>query len=395
VTPIRLTAVLTHPIQYYSAWFRFIAAQVPELSLAVVHAVEPTAEQQGVGFERAFTWDTPLLEGFESVTVRSSRPAERVDTKHFWSLDVPEVAKAVERTHPDVALVTGWYSVTLIRALRACRRLGIPVLYRGDSHLLSGPAGWRRPLWSVKTWLLLRQFDGYLSPGKRVSEYLDRFGVAAERIFQVPHGVDNDFFATCAARYRTPAAREKARREWGITADEFVPLFVGKLTRSKRPLNVARAVARLQDKATFLVVGTGSEQADLEAEARRLNVNMKLVGFLNQTELGRAYAVADCLTLPSDFPETWGLVVNEALATGLPVVVSDAVGCAPDLVVNGETGYVYPLDDIQALAARLDAVRRRKAEGHDWGPACRALIARYSYPQMSSGLLRACRAMVH
>jgi glycosyltransferase involved in cell wall biosynthesis len=111
--------------------------------------------------------------------------------------------------------------------------------------------------------------------------------------------------------------------------------------------------------------------------------------------LGRAYAVADCLTLPSDFPETWGLVVNEALATGLPVVVSDAVGCAPDLVVNGETGYLYPLDNIEALAARLDTVRRRKAEGHNWAPTCRSLIARYSYPQMSSGLLTACRAVVH
>ena len=99
-----------------------------------------------------------------------------------------------------------------------------------------------------------------------------------------------------------------------------------------------------------------------------------MVGFLNQSQLGEPYALADCLTLPSDFPETWGLVVNEALATGLPCVVSNAVGCAPDLIRDGETGYVYPLDDIEALAMTLAKVRHRNAEGRDWGPACRALV---------------------
>jgi glycosyltransferase involved in cell wall biosynthesis len=392
---MRLTVVLTHPIQYYSSWFRYIAAHAPEISLTVVHAVQPTAEQQGVGFDQPFTWDTPLLDGCESIVVRPTRPGERIDSSHFWGLDVPEVTAAVERTSPDVALITGWYSVTLVRALRACRRLGVPVLYRGDSHLLSGPVGWRRPLWSLKTWLLLRQFDGFLSPGRRVTEYLRRFGVASARIFSVPHGVDNDLFAESAAPFGPPCARERARRDWGIDADAFVPMFVGKLTRSKRPLNVARAIAHLGGKTTFLVVGTGPLQQELEAEARRLGVDLRLAGFLNQTELGRAYAVADCLTLPSDFPETWGLVVNEALATGLPVVVSDAVGCAPDLVVDGETGYVYPLDNIDELAGRLDTIRRRKAEGYDWGPACRSLVARYSYPRMTAGLIDACRVMTN
>ena len=96
---------------------------------------------------------------------------------------------------------------------------------------------------------------------------------------------------------------------------------------------------------------------------------------MNQTELGEAYAIADCLVLPSDFAETWGLVVNEALATGLPVVVSDAVGCAPDLLREGESGYVYPLGNVSGLAAALESVRLRKAAGHDWGPACRAIVA--------------------
>jgi len=150
----------------------------------------------------------------------------------------------------------------------------------------------------------------------------------------------------------------------------------------------------LPQGATLMVVGSGPLEDRVLAEAARLGVDLKRIGFLNQSELGKAYAVADCLTLPSDFPETWGLVVNEALATGLPAVVSNAVGCAPDLVRDGETGYSYPLDDIEALADRLAAVWRRKTAGHDWRPKCRELVAAFSYDVMTAGLVRACRSVL-
>ena len=221
--------------------------------------------------------------------------------------------------------------------------------------------------------MLLRQFDGFLSPGVRVRDYLQWYGVPERRIFHVPHAVDNQMFAAAAAPYQQPDVRAAARLRWGIDPDAFVVLFVGKLTPSKRPLNVVRAMARLAPGATLMVVGSGPLESAVRDEAARLNVAIKMVGFLNQSELGEPYGLADCLTLPSDFPETWGLVVNEALATGLPCVVSNAVGCAPDLIRDGETGYVYPLDDIEALAMSLARVRHRKALAYDWGPACRAL----------------------
>jgi glycosyltransferase involved in cell wall biosynthesis len=394
VTPIRLTVVLTHPIQYYAPWFRHIVARAPGLALTVLHATEPTPAQQGVGFEQPIAWDVPLTEGYRSETVRASKPDDRIDSAHFLGLDVPEIADAIARTRPDVVLITGWYSITLVRALRACRRLGVPVLYRGDSHLLSAPRGWRHAIWRVKTWVLLRHFSGFLSPGRRVDAYLRWFSVPAHRVFHVPHGVDNDLFARTAAPYLDPVHRAEARRDWGIAKDAFVALFVGKLVPSKRPLTLVRAMAQLPKGATLMIVGSGPLEERLAPEAARLGVDLKLIGFLNQSELGKAYAVADCLALPSDFPETWGLVVNEALATGLPVVVSQAVGCAPDLVRDGETGYSYPLDDVEALADRLKAVWQHKTDGHDWRPKCRELVAAYSYDVMTAGLVRACRSVL-
>jgi glycosyltransferase involved in cell wall biosynthesis len=392
--PVRLTAVLTHPIQYYAPWFRHIHAHAPEIDLTVVHATQPTPSQQGVGFDHSFEWDVPLTDGFRSIVVRPSDIDDRIDSASFTGIDVPQIADAIGATTPDVVLITGWYSITLVRALWACRRLGVPTLYRGDSHLLSGPLGWRRPLWSLKTRFLLRQLDGFLSPGARVGDYLRWFGAPEHRIFRVPHAVDNDMFAAAAAPFQTPDVRAAARLRWGLDPDAFVPLFVGKLIPSKRPLNVVRAVARLAPGATLMVVGSGPLEQAVRDESARLGVSLRMVGFLNQTQLGEPYALADCLTLPSDFPETWGLVVNEALATGLPCVVSSAVGCAPDLIHEGETGYVYTLDDIEALAMTLAKVRHRKAEGHDWRPACQALASAYSYKAMTAGLVRAARSVL-
>jgi glycosyltransferase involved in cell wall biosynthesis len=392
--PIRLTAVLTHPIQYYAPWFRHLHAHAPGIALTVVHAIQPTPEQQGVGFDRAFTWDVPLTEGYDAITVRSARVEDRVDSGSFTGLDVPEISRALADTTPDVVLITGWYSITLVRALFACRRLGVPALYRGDSHLLSGPRGWKRPFWTLKTCVLLRQFDGFLSPGVRVRDYLLWYGVPERRIFQVPHAVDNQMFADTAAPYRQPDVRAAARHRWGIDPEAFVVLFVGKLTTSKRPLNVVRAIARLAPGATLTVVGSGPLEHAVREEAARLNVSIKILGFRNQSELGEQYGLADCLVLPSDFPETWGLVVNEALATGTPCVVSNAVGCAPDMIHDGETGYVFPLDDIEALAMALGRVRHRKTLAYDWGPACQALIAKYSYETMTQGLVRAVQSVL-
>jgi glycosyltransferase involved in cell wall biosynthesis len=392
MTPVRLTVVLTHPIQYYAPWFRHIEQHSPEIALTVVHATEPTPEQQGVGFDRAFEWDVPLTEGYRSITVRPPRAADRVDSTSFTGLDVPEIGRAIEETNPDVVMITGWYSVTLVRALFACRRLGVPTLYRGDSHLLSGPINWKRPVWNLKTRFLLRQFDGFLSPGQRVNGYLRWYRVAEHRIFRVPHAVDNEMFAATAARFQRPEARAAARERLGIAPDAFVPLFVGKLVPSKRPTDIVRAAARLERGASVVFVGSGALEGELRTLAVELGVDLNLIGFLNQTELGQAYAIADCLVLPS--PETWGLVVNEALATGLPCVVSNAVGCAPDMVRDGESGYVYPLGNVDALAAALERVRSRKAEEYDWGSGCRRVVAEFSYDAMNTGLVRACRSVI-
>jgi glycosyltransferase involved in cell wall biosynthesis len=246
-------------------------------------------------------------------------------------------------------------------------------------------------LWRLKNRYLLGLFDGYLSVGSRAREMLLSLGASPCRIHASPHCVDNDFFSNAAAPHQTAEGRRIARAAFGVGADNFVVLFAGKIEVKKRPLQVIQALARLPPGAALLLVGTGPLEEQCRAEAQRLGVRIAWAGFLNQTEIARAYAAADCLALPSDSGETWGLVVNEAMATGLPCVVSDRVGCGPDLVTPGETGEVVPLDNISALAEALDRIRMRQSEGHDFAPACRRRLASHSYSAATVGLLAACQ----
>ena len=266
--PVRLTAVLTHPIQYYAPWFRHIQEHAPEIALTVVYATQPTPEQQGIGFERAFEWDVPLTGGYQSITVRAAEPGDRIDSSHFTGLDVPAIGGAIAATNPDVVMIPGWHSLTLVRALLTCRRLGIPTLYRGDSHLQSGPAGWTRPLWSLKTRLLLRQFDGYLSPGRRVDEYLAQ--VRRTRLPDLPDAARGRQRAVRDEPHRGFSRRRLAPRRAAPGASIPTPscrcLPESWQARSIRWI-VVRAAATLGPGVSVLVAGSGPLEAEMRAEA--------------------------------------------------------------------------------------------------------------------------------
>lgn len=211
---IRLVAVATHPVQYYAPWFRYIAKNCPEIDLTVIYAVDPTPEQQGAGFDRAFSWDIPLTEGYQCHILRRAKPTEDLRSSSFRGLDVPEITGAIREAAPDVVLIFGWHSITLMRALFACRRLGIPVLYRGDTYTNS-QIGWRRIVWEIRTRMLLHLFSAYLSVGKRSRQYLRHFGISETKIFSSPHAVDNQFFCTTASEWQN-GNRSAARLSFGL-----------------------------------------------------------------------------------------------------------------------------------------------------------------------------------
>jgi glycosyltransferase involved in cell wall biosynthesis len=383
---IRLAWVMTHPVQYYSPWFRQIAESCPEIDLRVLYGVSPSAEQQGIGFGVGFTWDQPLLDGYSCKVMRSMRPNESLD--RFTGLDVPELAAELRAFAPQVVLIPGWNSRLLVSTLWRCFRAGIPTLYRGESHLLGLRSRLRRVARAAVTPLLLRLYSGYLRIGRRAGEYLRHFGAPAERTWDSPYAVDNQRLSREADAARDQ--RESERHALGFGPEDFVVVFSAKLLAKKRPADVIRAVARLGDPYRLLVIGSGVEEDACRRLTAELGVRAAWLGFVNQSQIASRYLLGDCLVLPSG-NEPWGLVVNEAMAVGLPAVVSDSVGCAADLIVPGRTGEQYRSGDIEDLGRALARVRAAAAHV-DFAAACRAHVARYSFATATEGLVAACRA---
>jgi len=347
---MRIGFLVSHPIQYYAPIFRELARRC---DLQVYFAHRQTPEQQArAGFGVAFDWDVDILSGYQSRFLANR--ARDPSTDRFWGCHTPELAAEIAGGKFDAFVVPGWALRSYWQAVIACRRAGVPVLARGDSQL----AGPRRPMVRLAKALafsaVLRAFDGFLYVGQRNREYLLHHGVADDRLFFSPHCVDNDAFASRSAATR--AGHLRARASDG--APRRV-LFVGKLVERKRPLDALRAVAGLRSEGVpveMTFAGSGELQAELEAAARNSGLPAAFLGFVNQSRMPEIYAAADLIVLPSDGSETWGLAINEAMACGVPAVVSDAVGCGPDLVDPGRTGAVFPLADVSALVSALKGV---------------------------------------
>lgn len=386
-----LGILVSHPIQYYTPWFRYLANR---LTIKVFYAHRQDASAQArAGFEVAFDWDTPLLAGYPYQWLTNRARDPNVHT--FNGCDTPELYHLVRATPFDAFMVFGWNYKSALQAIRACWRHNIPVFIRGDSQLQT-PRSW---LTSAVKFLPYRYFlprlGAHLYVGQRNKAYLQHYGVTPEQLFFAPHFVDNAFFARNAQDAETTGATRQMRSELGIPPGAFVWLFAGKFIAKKRPADVLRAcleVFRTPQGANVhaLMVGDGPLRAELERMARPYRQRIHFAGFRNQTQMPAVYRASNALILPSDGRETWGLVVNEAMACGIPALVSDAAGCAPDLIEPQITGYTYPVGNITALVRHMLTMQKMCAAYlFTMRRALAAKTACYSIEKATEGLARA------
>jgi len=379
---MRLAIVASHPIQYQAPVFRRLAQQV-DLKVFYAHRATPE-DQAAAGFGVPFEWDIDLLSGYAHEVV--ANVSKTPGTGRFLGCDTPQLADRLVHDGYAAVLVMGWHLKTFWQAALACRRRGIPVLVRGDSQL-GTPRSWAKGV--AKSLLYppgLRIFSAALYVGQRSREYFRAYHYPEDRLFFSPHCIDAKWFADRA----TARHRNTLRSSLGVESDETLLLFAGKLVEFKRPLDVVRAAAMLRSSGrnvSVLVAGSGPLAGAMQREAEQNAVPLRMLGFQNQSEMPAAYAASDMLVLPSDGRETWGLVANEALACGRPVIVSDAVGCAPDLAGDGLAGRVFELGDCSGLAEVI-------ADLADNPPRREGIVAKssaYSVEATCNGIVQAGR----
>jgi glycosyltransferase involved in cell wall biosynthesis len=357
-SPYRVAYLVSHPIQYQAPLLRYIVAHSDIELTAFFLSDFSVKAYQDEGFGTAVEWDVPLLEGYPFEVLPALGGNQRLTPLRPF---VYGLARHLRAGRFDALWVHGYAHQANLRAMFVAKSLGMKVFLRTDSQLASSTShalkGW------LKTRLLRRLFrtvDGFLIAGALNREYFRHYGAPEAKMFLLPFAVDNEFFQQKAALARLE--RERLRTDLGLSPGRPVILFASKFLRRKRAGDLLEAYRRLspdgreEPRPYLLFVGDGEQKAALEAQAQALGWStIRFLGFKNQMELPPLFDLCDVFVLPAD-SEPWGLIVNEVMNAAKPVIVTDQVGAAPDLVRDGENGYVVPVGDPAALARRLQDI---------------------------------------
>jgi glycosyltransferase involved in cell wall biosynthesis len=385
--PIRVGHLVSHPIHYFAPLYRELASR-PEIDLTVhFYSDAPLRGSHDAQFGRRVAWDTPLLEGYKH---RFARSASQTPARASNARPQLDVVREVVNARYDVVWAHGYAHATTWLAMISAHARGARLLIRDEQTLLH-----ERPfVKSAARTIALRQLfarSSGLYIGGENRRFMLAHGMREDRMFASRYCVDNASFRGRAAELGPQ--RAEVRTSFGIDDDAPVVLFAGKLIDKKQPLRLIEAFAsvRSMKHCWLLLAGDGPLRGACEALVKRLDVpNVVFAGFLNQSEMPRAYAASDVFVLPSKLHETWGLVVNEAMNFGLPVVVSDKVGCGRDLVRTGENGVIVAHDSTPQLASALVSLVRDGELRRSYGARSREIVSAYTIESAADGIVAAC-----
>jgi glycosyltransferase involved in cell wall biosynthesis len=390
---LRLAYLVTHPIQYQAPLLRRVAAE-PDIALTAFFATDFSARRfKAHDFAQEISWDVPLLQGYDhEVLPRLDKgPPEGIEPiLGFWSPLSYGIGRALDRGRFDALWIHGYARWHHWCASAAARRRGITGLRRDEATPISAARGALKTAAKRAFFAALAQgVDAFLAIGTLNRRYYEQNGVAPDRIALVPYAVDNAHFRRGAET--AAAGRAALRAEIGIEPGRPVLLSCGKLIERKRPLQLLDAFAQVHRepalrRPVLVFAGDGPLRAEVEARAATLAPGaVRVLGFVPQSRLPAAYDLCDAFILPSG-QEAWGLVVNEVMCAGRAVIVSDMVGCAPDLVRPGENGAIFATDDIAAMAAAIRDVMGDAGRLAAMGRRSLEIVSGWSFAEDVAGL---------
>jgi glycosyltransferase involved in cell wall biosynthesis len=396
---VRLAYLVSHPIQYQAPLLRRIA-QEPDIDLTVFFGSDfSVRDYKDEGFGVGVKWDVPLLDGYRYEFLPCLRD---IGTQTFTSplnYGIFSRLRGGGTAPPfDVLWVHGYAMVNALHGMLAAKALGIPVLIRGDMWLQDRPRSGPKLLLKKLFFQPLKGLvNGVLTVGTLNEAYWEHhLGDEIPR-FKMPYAVDNAYFQRRSMEAR--ASRDELRTELNIDAGRPVILFASKLQRRKHCGDLLEAYKNLTAMSGpvpyLVIVGDGEERTRLEEQVRSEGLSgVRFCGFRNQSELPRFFDLASVFVLPARH-EPWGLVVNEVMNAGRAVILSDDVGCQPDLVTDGLEGRVFPVGDVGALADALRQVLASPRTVEEMGERALAKINTWSFEEDIQALRKALAQVTH
>lgn len=300
----------------------------------------------------------------------------------------PTIVPILLRDGFDVLIAVGWDSFASQAAFFLCKLLGRPFIIWSGSTI--NEPSWRRTLSLPLVRLMVSGADACIAYGTRAAQYLRRLGAPQADIFLSLNTIDMDTFTTRVQQARSQ--RAIVRRELGVGDDPLV-LYVGQLIERKGVATLVEAIALARghrESVRLCVIGYGAQEEALRRRVERLQLaeHVRFLGHVDLDDLPRYYAAADLFVLPSS-EEVWGLVLNEAVAAGLPVITTDRVGAAPDIVEGGGNGLVVPANDAGWLADAITCILEGATRTRCMGERSLEIAERFRIGQTLRGVLAA------
>jgi glycosyltransferase involved in cell wall biosynthesis len=389
----KVAVLLSHPVQYFSPLWRELAAD-PEIELMVYYGSDEGARtMQDVEFGRDVKWDTPLLDGYTYKVLKNDALFPGIFKGPFGLVN-GEIVREISVHKFDAIIIHSWSFFTEWLAFVTALVLKVPVFLRVEMPLNQEllKSGWKCFIKERVFSFLFKKVSAFLYIGTENKKFYESYRVPEKKMFFTPYAVENDRLIRSHEELRN--RKYALRKEIGIFDDKIVVLFVGKFIEKKRVMDLVRAFEALTTHNKALVlVGDGPLRMAAETYVADKGLqNVHFAGFKNQTELPAYYAMADIFVLPSDVGETWGLVVNEAMCFGLPVIVSETAGCSRDLVKDGDNGLIVKTGDVGQLSGALSRLIEDPGMRARMGARSLQMVATWSYAQDKEGLLAALRA---
>ncbi|MDB5120219.1 MAG: glycosyl transferase family 1 [Sphingobacteriales bacterium] len=352
-----LAIITSHPIQYYAPVFQLLAKS-REINLKVFYTWgENSIKKHDPGFEQVIEWDIPILDGYNYEFLINT--AKDQGTHHFKGIINPYAIQKIEQYKPDAILIYGWSLHSHLKIIRYFTRK-VPIWFRGDSTLLKVHKGLKSKAKSIIKKIFLnwvyKHIDKAFYVGSNNKAYFKHYGLKEDQLIFSPHATDNNRFSQDRS-----AEALALRTKLNIPAEDVIILLAGKLEDVKNPKLLLNAWNNLPEKVNqhLVIAGNGMLEPILKASA---GLNVHFLNFQNQSQMPVLYQACDLFCLTS-LSETWGLVVNEAMACGKPILVSDQVGCAIDLVQNEVNGTIFKSDSPTDLAKKLIHLIKKERQG--------------------------------
>ncbi|SFG93212.1 glycosyltransferase family 4 protein [Pedobacter insulae] len=342
----KLAIIVTHPIQYYVPLFRLLA-KICDLKVFYTWGEGGLGEKFDPDFNRKISWDIPLLDGYSFEVVKNT--ASDPGSHHFMGIRNPDLIGQLTNFNPDKLLVYGWSYASHLKVMRHFKNK-VPIYFRGDSNLLDDQSNAKKVIRSLLLKWIYSYVDTAFYVGEANKRYYEQFGLKPSQLIYLPHTIDNNRFSQDRS-----TESNTLRKELGLNTDDILILFAGKFESKKDPETLLSAFLKLDNpKIHILFVGNGELESKLKTQSSGSRAQrIHFMNFQNQTEMPVIYQACDLFCLPSKGPgETWGLAINEAMAAGKAVIVSDKVGCHFDLV-NSSNGFIFKAGDEGKLTSIL------------------------------------------